>query len=124
MPELPTAQKSRKGLHRLWHATRYSLEGYRDALKETAIRQEALLAAVLVPLGIYLGKSGVERAVLVGSVVLIVIVELLNTAVERLTDLASPQWHALAKAAKDIGSAAVLTSLVLCVGIWALVLTS
>jgi diacylglycerol kinase (ATP) len=81
-----------------------------------------MLAAVLVPLGLWLGASGVERALLVGSVLLVLIVELLNSAVEAAVDRVSLDDHRLAKRAKDIGSAAVMLSLVNVVAIWLLVL--
>ncbi|NMM75694.1 diacylglycerol kinase [Acidovorax sp. SRB_14] len=122
-PPLPTesanAQKSRKGLHRLWHATRYSLQGLRAGWGETAFRQEAIAAAVLLPASLWLGQSWVEVALLAGSVVFLMVVELLNTGIEAAIDRIGPQWHALSKRAKDMGSAAVLLSLLLCAGIWA-----
>lgn len=112
------AQKDRTGLHRMWHATRYSLHGLRAAWGETAFRQEALAAVVLLPLSLWLGQSWVEVALLAGSVVLLMIVELLNTGVEAAIDRVGPEWHALSKRAKDVGSSAVLLSLLLCAGIW------
>ena len=74
---------------------------------------------VLVPLSFWLGRSWVEAALLAGSVVLVMIVELLNTGIEAAIDRIGPEWHALSKRAKDMGSAAVLLSLLLCAGIWA-----
>ncbi len=118
-PEPANAQKSRKGLHRLWHATRYSLQGLRAGWGETAFRQEAIAAAVLLPASLWLGQSWVEVALLAGSVIFLMVVELLNTGIEAAIDRIGPQWHALSKRAKDMGSAAVLLSLLLCAGIWA-----
>lgn len=118
-PASPTnAQKSRKGLNRVWHATGYSIEGLKAGWHETAFRQEALAALVLVPLAFWLGKSWVEVALLAGSVVIVMIVELLNTGIETAIDRIGPEWHDLSKRAKDMGSAAVLLALLLCGGIW------
>jgi diacylglycerol kinase (ATP) len=89
---------------------------------EAAFREEILLAAITIPLAFYLGKTGVERALLVGSIILILIVEILNSAVEAVVDKASPEMHDLAKRAKDMGSAAVLFSLINAAVIWACVL--
>ena len=112
------AQKGRTGLHRVWHATRYSLHGLRAAWGETAFRQEALAAVVLLPLSLWLGQSWVEVALLAGSVILLMMVELLNSGIEAAIDRIGPEWHPLSKRAKDMGSAAVLLSLLLCAGIW------
>jgi diacylglycerol kinase (ATP) len=112
-------QKDRKGLNRVWHATGYSLAGLRAGWYETAFRQEAIVAIVLVPLAFWLGNSWVETALLAASVVLVMVVELLNTAVETAIDRIGPEWHDLSKRAKDMGSAAVLLSLLVCAGIWA-----
>jgi diacylglycerol kinase (ATP) len=111
-------QKTRKGLSRVWHATGYSLAGLRAGWGETAFRQEALLAMVMLPAAFWLGKTWLETAVLCFSVVLVLVVELLNTAVETAIDRIGPEWHDLSKRAKDMGSAAVLLSLLLCAGIW------
>ncbi|MEJ8858035.1 diacylglycerol kinase [Variovorax robiniae] len=111
-------QKGRSGLSRVFHATLISLNGLRAGWGETAFRQEVLIAIVLVPLAFWLGRSWVEVALLAGSVVLVMIVELLNTAVEAAIDRIGPEWHDLSKRAKDMGSAAVLLALVLSGGIW------
>ena len=111
-------QKTRTGLHRMWHATLYSLAGLRAGWTETAFRQEAMAAIVLLPLALWLGQTWVERALLAGSVLLVLIVELLNSGIEASIDRVGLQWHLLSKRAKDLGSAAVLLSLVLCIGIW------
>lgn len=112
-------QKDRKGLSRVWHATGYSLAGLRAGWGETAFRQEAMAALVLVPAAFWLGQTWVETALLAASVVMVMIVELLNTAVETAIDRIGPEWHDLSKRAKDMGSAAVLLSLLVCAGIWA-----
>lgn len=111
-------QKSRRGLSRIWHAFNYSLEGLRAGWHETAFRQEAIAALVLVPAAFWLGRTWPEVVLLVGVVVLVMIVELLNTGIETAIDRISPEWHDLSKRAKDMGSAAVLLSLLLCAGTW------
>ncbi len=111
-------QKSRKGLERVFHATLISIQGLRAGWGEPAFRQEAILAIVLVPLSFWLGRNWIEVAVLAGTVVLVMIVELLNTAVEAAIDRIGPEWHDLSKRAKDMGSAAVLLSLLLCGSTW------
>lgn len=111
-------QKARKGLHRILHAAGYSIAGLRAAWHETAFRQEALLALVLMPLAFWVGQSWLETAWLAGTVVLVLMAELLNTGIEAAIDRFGPEWHALAKKAKDMGSAAVLLALLLCAGSW------
>ncbi|MBS0454554.1 MAG: diacylglycerol kinase [Proteobacteria bacterium] len=112
-------QQGRRGLSRVWHAALISLNGLRAAWGEAAFRQEAILAMVLVPLAFWLGRNWLETAALAGSVVLVMIVELLNTAVEAAIDRIGPEWHDLSKRAKDTGSAAVLLALLVAGGIWA-----
>ena len=112
-------QKARKGLNRVIHAGGYSIQGLQAGWHETAFRQEALAAVVMLPLAFWLGQSWVETALLAGSILLVMIVELLNTSVESAIDRIGPEWHDLSKRAKDMGSAAVLLSLLLCLGIWA-----
>ncbi len=114
----PSLQKNRAGLSRVWHATRNSIAGLCAGWTETAFRQEAIAAIVLLPLGLWIGQSWVERALLIGSVLLVLIVELLNSGIEAAIDRVGLQWHVLSKRAKDMGSAAVMLSLVLCAGIW------
>ena len=111
-------QKHRTGLNRVWHALGYSLNGLSSAWHEKAFRQEAIGAFVLVPLAFYVGNTWLEIALLAGTVVLVMVVELLNTGIESAIDRIGPEWHELAKRAKDMGSAAVLMSLLLCTGIW------
>jgi len=112
------AQKQRTGLDRMWHALGYSVAGLRAGWRETAFRQEAIAALVLVPLAFWLGQTWVETAVLAGAVVMVMVVELLNTGVESAIDRIGPEWHDLSKRAKDMGSAAVLLSLLVCMGTW------
>jgi diacylglycerol kinase (ATP) len=112
-------QKQRTGLSRVWHAALFSLAGLRAGCGETAFRQEAIAALVLVPAAFWVGRTWVETALLAGCVVLLMIVELLNTAIEAAIDRIGPEWHALSKRAKDMGSAAVLLTVLLAGGIWA-----
>ena len=111
-------QKTRKGFNRLWHATGYSLDGLRAGWGEAAFRQEALAAVVLLPLAFWLGRTWVEVSLLAGTVLILMIVELLNTGIETAIDRIGPEWHDLSKRAKDMGSAAVLLSLIMCIGVW------
>ncbi len=111
-------QKGRTGFSRVWHATLYSLNGLRAGWGEPAFRQEAIVAVVLLPVAFWLGRHWTETALLAGSVLLVMIVELLNTAVEAAIDRIGPEWHDLSKRAKDMGSAAVFLSLLLCTSIW------
>ena len=112
-------QKYRTGLNRVWHAFGYSLNGLQAAWYEKAFRQEAIGSLVLIPLAFYVGQTWLETALLAGTVLLVMIVELLNTGIESAIDRIGPEWHELAKRAKDTGSAAVLLSLLLCIGVWA-----
>src|SRR3970040_1819855 len=115
--------KRATGLRRILNAPRCSLEGFAAAARhEDAFRQELMLAAVLVPLGLWLGNDGVERALLAGGVLMVLVVELLNSAVEATVDRVSLEDHQLAKRAKDLGSAAVMMSLVTVGVVWLLVL--
>jgi diacylglycerol kinase (ATP) len=99
------------------------VDGFKAAFNnEDAFRQELFLAAVLVPLGLYLGKTGVEKALLVSVVLLVLIVELFNSAIEAAVDHTSIDVHPLAKRAKDIASASVIVALAIVIGVWALVL--
>jgi diacylglycerol kinase (ATP) len=120
-PDNPVAnlQKGRRGVTRIWHATGYSIAGLRAGWTESAFRQEAIAAMVLLPLSFWLGSNWMETALLAGSVVALMVVELLNTAIETAIDRVGPEWNDLSKRAKDMGSAAVLLSLLLCGGIWA-----
>ena len=118
------SDKAATGLRRLIDAARYSLAGLKAGLGEAAFRQELVLALVLIPLGLYLGDNGVARALLVGSVLLVLIVELLNSAVEAAVDRVSPELHELSGRAKDLGSAAVMLSLANLGVVWLLILVN
>ncbi|MBG9387139.1 diacylglycerol kinase [Caenimonas aquaedulcis] len=111
-------QKRRSGLDRVMHAAGFSLAGLRAGWSETAFRQEAIAAIVMVPLAFWLGRGWVEVALLAGSVLIVLSIELLNTGIEAAIDRIGPEWHELSKRAKDMGSAAVLLSLLACGGIW------
>lgn len=111
-------QKQRRGLSRVIHAFGYSLQGLQAGMNEPAFKQEAYIAFVLIPLSFYLGSNWVETSLLSGSVIFVLIVELLNTGLESAIDRVGPQWHDLSKRCKDLGSAAVLLSIVLCMSIW------
>ncbi len=112
--------KGRTGLVRLRHAAVYSVQGLRAAYgSESAFRQEFWLAVVLVPVAFWVGGNWVEVALLAGSVMLVLIVELLNSGIEATVDRVSFELHELSKRAKDFGSAAVMLALLLAGGIWA-----
>lgn len=120
---MESPHKGKTGLQRLLNAFGYSCAGIREAYRnEDAFRQEVLLAAVLLPLAFVLEHGAIGRALMVGSVLLVIVVELLNSAVEATVDRISFDDHHLAKRAKDIGSAAVLLSLINLAAIWLLVL--
>ena len=113
------------GLGRLLRATGYSLAGLRCCLRhEAAFRQELALTLIGVPLALWVGDDGVERALLIGSLLLVLIVELLNTAVEVVVDRVGIESHVLSGRAKDLASAAVMLSLVNALVVWLLVLWS
>ena len=117
--------KGKTGLKRLLNAFGYSLAGFRAAYKhEDAFRQEIHLAVILIPLALWLPASHIGKALMIGSVLLVIIIELLNSAIEAAVDRISLENHNLAKRAKDIGSSAVLVSLINLVIIWGLVLTT
>ena len=112
-----------RGLTRVLRALGASLRGLAGAFREeAAFRQELAFAALVIPLGLWLGHGGIERALLIGPMLLILIVELLNSAIEATVDRIGFERHALAGLAKDIGSAAVLMSFVLLTTVWLLVL--
>lgn len=115
--------KGRTGLVRIWNALFYSLAGLAAAFRhEDSFRQEVLIAAILVPTALLLPASGPGKALMVASVLLVLVVELLNSAVEAAVDRISLENHLLAKRAKDIGSAAVFISIVNVAAVWLLVL--
>ena len=115
--------KGKTGLVRIWNAFQYSLDGLSAAFRhEDAFRQEVFLAAILVPAAFFMPAGGTGKALMVASVLLVLIVELLNSAVEAAVDRISLENHLLAKRAKDIGSAAVFISLVNVPVVWLIVL--
>jgi diacylglycerol kinase (ATP) len=115
--------KSKSGLLRIWNALFYSLAGFKAAYHhEHAFRQECLLAVILLPAALLMPTSGLGKALMVASVLLVLVVELVNSALEAAVDRISLEHHQLAKRAKDIGSAAVFMSLVNVAAVWALVL--
>ncbi|MGA9032507.1 MAG: diacylglycerol kinase [Sulfuricaulis sp.] len=110
-------------LRRVWRAASYSVSGLKTALaNEAAFRQEMTLFVLLAPLGLWLGRDGVERSLLVGSLVLVLVVELLNSAIEAAVNRIGNEPHELSGRAKDIASAAVFLSLLLVALVWVLVL--
>jgi len=122
-PDKESPFKGKTGLRRVWNAFRYSLDGLRAAyLCEDAFRQETWLALLLVPLALYLPVGWLATGLLIASLLLVLVVELLNSAIEAVVDRVGLENHRLAKRAKDIGSAAVLVSLCLVVVVWAGVL--
>jgi diacylglycerol kinase (ATP) len=111
------------GIQRVINATGYSIKGLRATFKhEAAFRQELLLTIVLLPLAFYLGQTGVERAIMIGSLFLVLIVELLNSAVESVVDRVGDEYHKLSGRAKDIGSAAVFLSLANVIAVWLVII--
>jgi len=117
--------KGQTGLRRIWNAFNYSLSGLHAAyLNEDAFRQESLLAAIMIPVALALPLPGTARALMIGSVLLVLVVELLNSAIEAAIDRISLDRHRLSKRAKDIGSAAVLIALINVLATWSLVLFS
>jgi len=117
------SQKKATGFVRLVHATIYSLEGFKSAFQnEAAFRQELFALSVAAPLGIWLGQDGMERALLISSFMMVLVIELLNSAVEAAIDRIGLDTHPLAKRAKDYGSAAVFVSLTMAVIIWGLLI--
>ena len=118
-------RKGKRGLQRMWNALFYSLDGLSAAFRhEDAFRLEVLMALVLIPIAIHTPVSGEGKALMVGSVLLVLIVELVNSAIEAVTDRISLEDHILAKRAKDMGSAAVMLALINVPVMWLLVLLS
>ncbi len=114
--------KGRTGLDRVLRAVGYSMNGLATAVRtESAFRQESALALLMLPAAFWLGRNWVEVALLTGSVMLVLIVELLNSAIEAVVDRVSLELHELSRRAKDYGSAAVLFALLWCGGVWATV---
>jgi len=117
------AEQGVSGIKRLFNATGYSFSGLKAAFKhEAAFRQELLLVAVLVPVALWFGEGGIEKALLISSLLLILIVELINSAIESTIDRIGSEQHELSGRAKDIGSAAVFFALLNAAVIWAFLL--
>lgn len=111
------------GLRRIVNAAFYSWAGMRYAWRnEAAFRQEAILAVILIPIAFWVGADAVQRALLIGTCLIVLIVELLNSSIEAVVDRVGDEYHALSGSAKDLGSAAVLISLLLTVIVWGLVI--
>ena len=125
MTEPVSPFKGKTGLQRALNAAGYSWAGLSAAFKhEDAFRQEVFLSLLLIPLALYLGNTGIERALMIAAVLGVLIVELLNSALEAAVDRISLENHHLIKRAKDMGSAAVMIALINVVAVWALVLLS
>lgn len=123
MEEQFVNKPGKTGISRLINATEYSRQGLIATWRnEAAFRQEVCLAIFLIPIALWLGESGVERALLIGSILLVMIVELLNSAIEAVVDRVGPEQHPLSKIAKDTGSAAVFISLLLWISTWSCIL--
>jgi len=123
LPMQESPFKGKTGLQRIWNALHYSMAGLRAAFRhEDAFRQEVLLAAILIPIALLSPVGAIGKALMIASVLLVIIVELLNSAIEATVDRISLDDHQLAKRAKDIGSAAVLIGLVNVVIVWVLVI--
>lgn len=114
--------KGKQGLQRLMNATKYSMKGFKAAFEnEAAFREETLLAVVLIPIALFLGLPAVETLLLIGSVLLLMLVEIMNSAVEAVVDRIGPEIHPLSGRAKDLGSAAVFIAIVILVLTWLLI---
>ncbi len=119
--DLENPHKSKSGLTRIWRAFFYSMEGFRAALKyEHAFQQELILCLVLLPFAVFLPLDRVERIILIMTLMFVLVVELLNSAIEAIVDRVSLENHELSKRAKDLGSAAVFLSLVMTTLAWVL----
>ncbi len=118
-----SAPKDHKGVKRVWNAFFHSINGFKACFRtEEAFQQELVLSFILIPLGLYLGESPVERLLLCATVMFVLLVELLNTSIERAIDRISFEKHELSKESKDMGSAAVLLSILICIFSWVVIL--
>ncbi len=116
------AKPANTGIGRILRATKFSAQGLASAWKnEAAFRQELLLVVVLLPVAVWLGQTALERAVLIGSLMFVLVVELVNSAIEAAIDRHGDELHELSGRAKDMGSAAVLVSLLLVAVVWGLI---
>jgi diacylglycerol kinase (ATP) len=119
-PQSAADLKGKSGITRLINATRYSMQGFKAAFQnEDAFREEVLLAVVLIPAALLLPVGAVEKVLLIGSVLMLMLTEILNTAVEAVVDRIGPELHPLSGRAKDLGSAAVFIATVLLIITWA-----
>jgi len=119
---LANHSKKTRGLSHAWHATGIALQGLRAALHEEAFRQEIYIAIIAIPVSFFLPVSALGKVLMVASILLVLIVELLNSAIEAAVDYTSLEMHPLAKRAKDIASAAVFLSITNAVVVWGLVI--
>ena len=118
-----SAPPDNTGIKRIINAFFFSLHGFKACFRtEEAFQQEVYLAVLMIPIGFWLGDGALEKIALIGAVMLVLIVEILNTAVERAIDRISFEKHELSKEAKDMGSAAVFLSLIFCGFVWAMIL--
>lgn len=115
--------ENKADFQRVINATKYSLQGLKAAYRyEAAFRQEVWVALILIPLGLYLGNGAVEKILLVGSVLLVLMAELLNSAVENVVDRIGSEYHELSGRAKDVGSAAVFVAMLITGLTWLLII--
>lgn len=122
-PYSSTTAPRKKGVAKLIAAMGYSVAGFKAAYKnEEAFRLELIAFIVLVPVALLLGESNIDKVLLVGSLILVLVAELFNTAIEAVVDRSGDEYHELAGRAKDLGSAAVLTCLILVLFVWGLLL--
>lgn len=112
-------QKAKTGIDRIIHAAGISYKGFRSSLKEKAFKQEVFLACVMLPASFFVGKTWVETSLLAVVVFMVLIAEVINSAIEAVVDRIGPERHELSGAAKDMGSAAVALALVICSAVWA-----
>lgn len=118
-----TDLKGKTGLKRLTNATKYSMQGFRAAWQtEEAFRQEVILAVILVPVAVLLPVEMIEKLLMIAAVVNVVVVEVINSAIEAVVDRFGGEIHPLSGKAKDLGSAAVLLALILCAAVWVTIL--
>ncbi len=119
---MPIQKKQNKGIRRLWNALFFSIAGFKAIWKtEEAFKQEVIIGIFAIPLALWLGTTYTQKAFLIFSYLLVPIVELLNTAIEVVVDRISLEHHELSKKAKDLGSAAVLTSIICAIIVWTLI---
>ena len=111
-------QKNRKGFSRVWHASKYSWSGIKDAWLEPAFRLEVILFVISLPLAQLIGRSMMEKLLLISCIWFLMIVEVINSAIESAIDRVGLQYHELSRKAKDLGSASVLMTIIFCLIIW------